>query len=89
MMTLHSRRVLKKDAEKLAFDITLNYEISWADNAELTIEFIKFLCVQKGQIPVPFFQLQKLSELAQVELGKDWKDLKVIIYYLVYEMLYN
>ena len=77
MMTLHSRRKLKRGSEPVSFDITLNYDIAWADNAELTIEFIKFLCIQKGQIPVPCSQLQKLSNLAQLELVKDSKDLKV------------
>jgi len=76
-MSLDSRRVLKRKAKPLSFDITLNYDITWADNAQLTIEFIKFLCVQKGQIPVPCSQLQKLSVLAQVDLDEDRKDLKV------------
>lgn len=76
-MSLHSQCMLKRKVKPLSFDITLNYDIAWADNSQLTIEFIKFLCVQKGQIPVPCPQLQKLSNLAQVDLDKDCKVLKV------------
>lgn len=59
------RRIYK---EPLICDIFLNHDLTLSDNAQLTIEFIKFICLQKGQIPVSCSQLQKLSSLAQTEL---------------------
>jgi hypothetical protein len=69
--------MFKRKMEPLCFDITLNYDIALEDNSQLTIEFIKFLCVQKGQIPEPCPQQQKLLNLAQVDLDQDCKVLKV------------
>jgi hypothetical protein len=76
-MSFHSRCMFKRKMEPLCFDITLNYDIALEDNSQLTIEFIKFLCVQKGQIPEPCPQQQKLLNLAQVDLDQDCKVLKV------------
>ena len=62
------QRKPSKTTDPLTCDVFLNYDFSWSDSSQLTIEFIKFLCTQKGQIPVPFSQLQSLSKLATTEL---------------------
>jgi len=48
---------LKAKSEPLILDVFLNHDSSPSSRAQLTIEFIKFLCYQKGQIPIPFTQL--------------------------------
>lgn len=75
MLSQATRRT--KASEPLTCEIILNHDFTLADNAKLTIEFIKFLCVQKGQIPVPCSQLEKLASLAKVEIEKTPNNFKV------------
>jgi len=48
---------LKAKSEPLILDIFLNHDSSPSSRAQLTVDFIKYLCYQKGQIPLPFTQL--------------------------------
>lgn len=85
------RRPSKKPTEPLVCDMFLNYDLTRLDSAQLTIEFIKFLCLQKGQIPVPFPQLQKLSYLAQKKLDTSNEFLVNLLslntnYFIVFEI---
>ena len=55
-----SQGVYRKPPSKvpLSVDILLEEISTNASNATLTTALIKFLCYQKGQIPVPFNQLE-------------------------------
>lgn len=81
-MTSHPRR-LNRVAEPLSFDISLNFDRNSSENAQLTMEFIKFLCLQKGQIPVSCSQLKNLSDMARLELQDTSQELKECIYHNV------
>ena len=64
----------KGKSEPLIFDIFLHHDSSPSSNAQLTIDFIKFLCHQKGQIPLPFPQLVRRLDKVKTEhvpLDKD------------------
>ncbi|XP_057379101.1 uncharacterized protein LOC130701141 [Daphnia carinata] len=73
-MTSHPRRLLTRVAEPLTFDISVNFDFNSSNSAQLTMEFIKFLCLQKGQIPVSCSQLKNLSEMARLNLGSSSKE---------------
>lgn len=68
VMTSHPRRLPSRVAEPLSFDISVNFDFNSSNNAQLTMEFIKFLCFQKGQIPVSCSQLKNLSDMARLKL---------------------
>jgi len=64
------RRPLSKKSEPLTVEIFLDHYVpDITQRISLTSAFIKFLCYQKGQIPVPYIQLENRLKAVQGELG--------------------
>lgn len=67
-MSLVNGKIRCKKTGPLSVNILLDGTSTNESNASLTNAFIKFLCYQKGQIPVPFNQLEGHLNLVQKDL---------------------
>lgn len=83
----------QKRHEPVACDIVLRQKTPLSTNPKLTLEFVKFLMYQKGQIPVPYPQLKSYISSVKQEVIKFENEKSnlinvVINYFLCYLMFY-